>query len=399
VGKGFLLGGLLVIVGCTALPTLTATPAGTPATVVTPTALPSAAMSPTVTPPFSPPPGWPPAPFTIAWSRAADPPRNFEAVNVSGTTHGFWLVGRGAAFESGDGSRWARPGGPADFGDATLTGATQIGSGFGTTIIVIGTRVRFAPGAAASSGAVQGLAWTPTDLGWRVVESGANLAGADLRRVVGIGEHVLAFGGYRPGEGPLGCDWGCVSGVGIWADWVPVVAEADPALQLTVPGPSITFGGNTVTGRPIVWRSADQLMWERVDGPPGLGGIPTAAWSTDACGDVLGASAGQTMYVSEDRGRTWRAAQGTKPALQGVIRLKGGWLGWNERPGSPDRGFWTSSDGFNWGPIDYFGRTEGTFGVTAMALSGPTLVAVGSEEDAGPFVATVEEWVEPPCLD
>jgi hypothetical protein len=105
------------------------------------------------------------------------------------------------------------------------------------------------------------------------------------------------------------------------------------------------------------------------------------------------------MFVSEDQGQTWRAALGTKPELRGVIRLGMGYLGWNDGAGGLGRGLWTSSDGFNWGPTDYFGRVDGLFGVSAIAQMGTKLVAFGSADDPGPFIATVPVYSEPPCLE
>jgi hypothetical protein len=308
----------------------------------------------------------------------------------------------GELYFSADGSHWKLVADGDVFGAVSLNAVDEAQPS--QTVMVAGTLVH--PGdASAQRRAVDGATWVSVDLEhWFPASTPTALVGADIRRVAAFGDAGFeAYGGYASGETLLRCPWGCIDGVGVWRSpegrtWERIFAEDDHGFELTVVTSSLLFGGNLGIGVPALWRDRPS-GWQRTDSPPGLAGIATAVWSTGVCAEVLGVSSGSAMFVSEDQGQTWRTAPGRKPELRGVMRLGLGYLGWNDGAGGLDRGLWTSSDGFNWGPIDYFGRVEGTFGVSAIAQMGSTVVAFGSDEDPGPFVATVAEYSEPPCLE
>jgi hypothetical protein len=399
----------LLTASCSALPTLQ-TPASTGSAEASASPIATSAATPAPTEPFVPPAGWPPAPFTLAWTRAEVPPPDFVGFGLAGTSRGFVAVGHsrsgppftGQVYISRDGSHWRLVADGDVFGAVSLNAVDEAQPT--KTVIVAGTIVH-PGGASVQSGIAEGIAWVSVDLEhWLPASTSTALVGADMRWVAAFGDAGFeAYGGYASGETLLRCPWGCIDGVGVWRSldgraWERIFTEDDHGFVLTVVTSSLLFGGNLGIGVPAIWR-ARPSGWQRTDSPPGLAGIPTAVWSTGACAEVLAVSAGSAMFVSEDQGQTWRTALGTKPELRGVIRLGMGYLGWNDGAGGLDRGLWTSSDGFNWGPIDYFGRVDGTFGVSAIAQMGARLVAFGSADDPGPFVATVPEYSEPPCLE
>jgi hypothetical protein len=303
-----------------------------------------------------------------------------------------------AAFVSPDGARWRQAASEREFGQLLPAGAAEDALG---RIVVVGTRQasRDTTGTDVPNVVDDAGSFVSSDLKhWFPAGREPQLPGSVLSSVLSSGQGFVAFGGFQPIKAPIvGCDGGC-AGVGIWTSddgvgWVSAIREPDPNAVLTATESSIAFGGEYVT--PVVWRVTDSV-WQRVDNPSGLGGIPSAVWATGC--EALGASVQRKMYVSEDRGTTWRQALGEKPALDGVIRTGEGFIGWSN-VSDPIQGLWTSTDGFNWGPIDHFGRGDNSFGIRAAALLDSTLMVVGSDLDPGPFIASVMPYQEPPCLE
>jgi hypothetical protein len=282
----------------------------------------------------------------------------------------------------------------------TLLGAAALA---GRGVVAVGTHVEYRTDEQLGLlGRPNGVSYRlPSEpVAWEPAPVQDSLVGADLRGVIATIDRFIAFGGYAATETGLGCGWGCVPGVGIWTSedgliWTPALRYPSPDAE-----PGVVDMRGLVVGRSgllahasryavasapqtLLWASTDGSVWTAIE-PIGLDDVALSAIVATPAGYLGVARAeGPTVFTSPDA-HTWSPVSEKAPSLDGIVTVRGGFVGWDNILVSPTSGVWTSVDGVHWTAVETYTAGDG-FYAGAMVSRGDTIIASSSNVDPVPL--------------